>query len=74
MDLYPSTIHEAYSILQRCEENHPNPHVENEGVSFAQNGRGCDLSMLHATAVIKQGTMLIHPKAQIIVEPAVPIM
>ena len=29
--------------------------------------------MLHATAVIKQGTMPIHPNAQIIVEPVVPI-
>ena len=29
--------------------------------------------MLHATAVIKQGTMPIHLNAQIIVEPAVPI-
>ena len=34
----------VYNILQRHEENHPNPHVENKGVSFAQNGRGCDLS------------------------------
>ena len=40
LDMYPSTVQEAYNILQRCEETHSVPSLEGDGVAFAQrNGR-----------------------------------
>ena len=43
LDVYPSTVQEAYNILQRHEEIHGVPPVDAEGVSFAQRS-GRDLS------------------------------
>ena len=41
LDVYPSTVQEAYNILQRCEETHNVPSLEGDGVAFAQrNGQG----------------------------------
>ena len=36
---YPRTVHEAYNILQRCEEELPAHSIKGDGVSFAQNGQ-----------------------------------
>ena len=36
LDVYPNTVQEAYNILQRREEAHNIPTVENDGVAFAQ--------------------------------------
>ena len=38
-DNYPRTLHEAYNILRRREEDLPAPSVEGEGMSFAQSGQ-----------------------------------
>ena len=43
-DNYPRTIHEAYNILWRREEEAPAHGLESDGVSFAQNGQRWDLS------------------------------
>ena len=39
LDNYPRTVHEAYNILRRCEEDLPPPGIEGDGVSFAQTGQ-----------------------------------
>ena len=49
MDLYPNTVHKAYIILQRCEESHPNPHVENEGVVRTEPPVGVGIGSLPMT-------------------------
>ena len=36
LDVYPNTVQEAYNILQRREETHNVPTVEEDGVAFAQ--------------------------------------
>ena len=41
---YPRTVHEAYNILQRREEEAPFHSIESDGVSFAQSGQRRDLS------------------------------
>ena len=38
-DNYPRTVHEAYNILRRCEEDLPPPSIEGDGVSFAQTSQ-----------------------------------
>ena len=43
-DNYPRTVHEAYNILWRREEEAPAQGLESDGVSFAQNGQWQDLS------------------------------
>ena len=43
-DNYPRTVHEAYNILRRREEETPVHGVESDGVSFAQSGQQWDLS------------------------------
>ena len=43
-DNYPRTVHEAYNIIQRREEDTPVHGIKSDGVSFAQNGQRRDLS------------------------------
>ena len=45
LDMYPNTVQEAYNILQRCEETHNMPTVEDDGTTFAQ-WNGWDMSMV----------------------------
>ena len=39
LDVYPNTVQEAYNILQRRDEIHGVPPVDNDGVAFAQRSR-----------------------------------
>ena len=41
---YPRSVHEAYNILRRCEEDIPPPSMEGDGVSFAQSSQRQDTS------------------------------
>ena len=43
-DNYPRTVHKAYNILRRREEDLPPPGIEGDGVSFAQTGQQRDTS------------------------------
>jgi hypothetical protein len=38
-DVYPSTLHDAYNVLQRREPESSSAVVENDGVAFATNGQ-----------------------------------
>ena len=54
-DNYPRTIHEAYNILRRHEEEAPAPGFESDGVSFAQNGQQRDLSNIRCYSCQQMG-------------------
>ena len=54
-DNYPRTVHEAYNILRRCEEESPPPSVEGDGVSFAQSGQRRDLSNVRCYSCQQMG-------------------
>ena len=43
-DNYPRTVHKAYNILQRREEDLAPPSIEGDGVSFAQSSQRRDMS------------------------------
>ena len=54
-DNYPRTVHEAYNILRRHEEESPPPSVEGDGVSFAQTGQRRDLSNVRCYSCQQMG-------------------
>ena len=54
-DNYPRTVHEAYNILQRREEEAPAQGLESDGVSFAQNGQQRDLSNIRCYSCQQMG-------------------
>ena len=54
-DNYPRTVHEAYNILRRREEESPPPSVEGDGVSFAQTGQRRDLSNVRCYSCQQMG-------------------
>ena len=54
-DNYPRTVHKAYNILRRCEEDLPAHSIEGDGVSFAQNGQQRDLSNVHCYSCQQMG-------------------
>ena len=54
-DNYPRTVHEAYNILRQREEDLPPPSIEGDGVSFAQNGQGQDMSSVRCYSCQQMG-------------------
>ena len=56
-DNYPETVHEAYHILQRCENETSNVPTENDGVAFVNEGSssGRDLSNITCYNCGQQG-------------------
>ena len=54
-DNYPRTIHEAYNILRRREEEAPAHGFESDGVSFAQSGQRRDLSNIRCYSCQQMG-------------------
>ena len=54
-DNYPRTVHEAYNILWRREEEAPAQGLESDGVSFAQNGQQRDLSNIRCYSCQQMG-------------------
>ena len=54
LDVYPNTVQEAYNILQRREETHNIPTVENDGVAFAQR-EGRDMSTVTCYSCHQKG-------------------
>ena len=52
---YPTTVHEAYNILCRREEDNPQCASENDGVSFAQTRQQKDLSNIHCDSYNHMG-------------------
>ena len=54
-DNYPRTVHEAYNILRRREEETPDQGLESDGVSFAQNGQWRDLSNIRCYSCQQMG-------------------
>ena len=54
LDVYPNTVQEAYNILQRREEVHNIPTVENDGVAFAQR-EGRDMSTVTCYSCHQKG-------------------
>ena len=54
-DNYPRTVHEAYNILRRREEDMPPPTIEGDGVSFAQSGQRRDLSNVRCYSCQQMG-------------------
>ena len=54
-DNYPRTVHEAYNILRRREEETPVPIVEGDGMSFAQSGQRRDLSNVRCYSCQQMG-------------------
>ena len=54
-DNYPRTVHEAYNILRRREEESPPPSMEGDGVSFAQTGQRRDLSNVRCYSCQQMG-------------------
>ena len=54
LDVYPNTVQEAYNILQRHEEAHNVPTVENDGVAFAQR-EGRDMSTVTCYSCHQKG-------------------
>ena len=54
-DNYPRTVHEAYNILRRREEDLPPPSIEGDGVSFAQSGQRRDLSNVRCYSCQQMG-------------------
>ena len=54
-DNYPRTVHEAYNILQRHEEDLPVQSIEGDGVSFAQSGQWWDLSNVQCYSCQQMG-------------------
>ena len=54
-DNYPRTVHEAYNILRRHEEDTPVQSIENDGVSFAQSGQQWDLSNVRCYSCQQMG-------------------
>ena len=54
-DNYPRTVHEAYNILRRREEDVPPPMIEGDGVSFAQSGQRRDLSNVRCYSCQQMG-------------------
>ena len=54
-DNYPRTVHEAYNIFRRREEETPAPNVEGDGMSFAQNGQRRDLSNVRCYSCQQMG-------------------
>ena len=54
-DNYPRTVHEAYSILRRREEDAPVQSIEGDGVSFAQSGQRQDLSNVQCYSCQQMG-------------------
>ena len=54
-DNYPRTVHEAYNILWRREEDTPAQGIENDGVSFAQSGQRRDLTNIQCYSCPQMG-------------------
>ena len=54
-DNYPRTVHEAYNILRRREEEAPAHGLESDGVSFAQSGQRRDLSNIRCYSCQQMG-------------------
>ena len=54
-DNYPRTIHEAYNILRRHEEEAPTPGFESDGVLFAQSGQRQDLANIRCYSCQQMG-------------------
>ena len=54
-DNYPRTVHEAYNILRRREEEAPVQGLESDGVSFAQTGQRRDLSNIRCYSCQQMG-------------------
>ena len=54
-DNYPGTVHEAYNILRRREDDTPVQSIENDGVSFAQSGQWRDLSNVQSYSCQQMG-------------------
>ena len=61
-DNYPRTVHEAYNILRRREEDAPAQGLESDGVSFAQNGQGRDLSNIRCYSCQQMGHYANSPE------------
>ena len=54
-DNYPRTVHEAYNILWRREEDTPVQGIESDGVLFAQSGQWQDLSNVQCYSCQQMG-------------------
>ena len=54
-DNYPRTVHEAYNILRRHEEETPVHGIKSDGVSFAQSGQQQDLSNVRCYSCQQMG-------------------
>ena len=63
-DNYPRTVHKAYNILRRCEEDLPPPGIEGDGVSFTQNGQRWDMSKVRCYSCQQMGHYEIHQNAR----------
>ena len=61
-DSYPRTVHEAYNILRRCEEDLPAPSVEGDGMSFAQSGQRRDMSNVRCYSCQQMGHYVNTPE------------
>ena len=54
-DNYPRTVHEAYNIVRRCEEDAPVQSIEGDGVLFAQSRQWQDLSNVQCYSCQQMG-------------------
>ena len=61
-DNYPRTVHEAYNILRRREEDLPTHGMENDGVSFAQSGERRDTSNIRCYSCQQMGHYANSPE------------
>ena len=61
-DNYPRTVHEAYNILRRREEDMPAQGIEGDGVSFAQSGERRDTSNVRCYSCQQMGHYANSPE------------
>ena len=61
LDVYPSTVQEAYNILQCRKETHNVPSLEDDGVTFAQRN-GWDMSTVTCNSCQQKGHYANSPE------------
>ena len=59
---YPRTVHEAYNILRRREEDMPPQGIEGDGVTFAQSGERQDTSNVRCYSCQQMGHYANSPE------------
>ena len=62
VDIYPSSVHDAYNILQRREEDHIGMPNEQDGMSFAQTGQHHNMSQVTCYGCGGQGHFASSPE------------